>query len=280
MTNHFYVTLPSNSSSHIFPDNRVTHFKTQLSSRISLQGEWEVSLAEVHYRNNFSTLPNNDFWIAFEFDLNKLPVITDNIEKEENNSDGSGGSDATSIVDPEGRGKIYFSGGCFSSIESLLRRISSNKAFKSIASISVFQSRIRITLKEHIKRLILSLSLQRVFNLLGVELNQSFIDGTDEFNLHACVPTQMFIYTDIIEPQHVGNVNAPLLRIVNIANSRDTLDSQAVNIFRHPHYIPLLKREFQEVEIDIRDDLGYYLPFTEGSLNVKLHFRQKTEPKN
>lgn len=283
MSDHFYLTLPSNSSSGIFPDNKITHFKTQLCNRISLQGNWEIGLSEIHYPNSFLTISDKDFWIGYEFDLKSLPVPSDESEQEflgEGLEEKGGfqesrhGREIGSVIDPEGRGKMYFQGGNFTSIESLVRIIQNNTNFSSVAKISVFQERIQINLQDHVKRLVLSLPLQKIFNLEGVELNQQFIDAPNECNLEACMPTQMFIYSDLIMPQNVGDVLAPLLRIVNIDKSRSAFGNQKVMIFTHPHYVPLLRREFQQVEIDIRDDLGYYLPFTSGRLNVKLHFRK------
>lgn len=285
MTNQFYVTLPSNSSAHVFSDNKISHFKTQLFKRISLEGDWEVGLCEIDYSKSFATVPKGDFWIGYEFDLNSLPVDSDSFTEDNLNesvSENSGFDQKMapfeendySIMDPEGRGKLFFPSKSYSSIESLLGAIRSNRVFQSVAEISVFQSRIQITLKRHVKRLILSYSLQRIFGLEGIQINKPLITGGDECNLKACCPTQMFIYTDIIEPQIVGDVVAPLLRIVNIDNLQNNSGNQVAKIFTHPHYVPLLTREFHQVEIDIRDDLGFYLPFTDGRLNVKLHFRK------
>ena len=52
---HFYVTLPSDSSSYYFPSNIIANFKTKLATPIELQPEkWEVGLVEISYPT-FST---------------------------------------------------------------------------------------------------------------------------------------------------------------------------------------------------------------------------------
>ena len=48
MKEQFYIVLPSNSSMHMFTDNTITHFKTQLPRKIKLHGNWEVALTEIH----------------------------------------------------------------------------------------------------------------------------------------------------------------------------------------------------------------------------------------
>ena len=49
MKSEFYVTLPSNSSTQYFPDNKISNFVTKHSRTPQLDGEWEVGLAEIDY---------------------------------------------------------------------------------------------------------------------------------------------------------------------------------------------------------------------------------------
>ena len=48
---HFYLTLPSNSSLAIFPDNKTTSYRVKLPQTIDLEGNWEVGLYSVSYPN-------------------------------------------------------------------------------------------------------------------------------------------------------------------------------------------------------------------------------------
>jgi len=49
--NHFYVTLFSNASKEVFPDNTLTAFTIHLAQPIDLgQSDWEVGLAELSYK--------------------------------------------------------------------------------------------------------------------------------------------------------------------------------------------------------------------------------------
>ena len=47
--------------------------------------------------------------------------------------------------------------------------------------------------------------------------------------------------------------------------------------FESLHYIPVTRRDFDTIEIDIRDDTGRKLPFQFGHVVVKLHFRLKRQ---
>ena len=46
-SNHFHLTLPSNSSMNIYPNNTTSQFVTKLPKHIELMGDWIVSLKEI-----------------------------------------------------------------------------------------------------------------------------------------------------------------------------------------------------------------------------------------
>ena len=51
---HFYVTLPSDSSEHYFPQNTIANFKTKLATPIELEPHrWEVGLVEISYPKGY-----------------------------------------------------------------------------------------------------------------------------------------------------------------------------------------------------------------------------------
>ena len=56
----FYLTLPSNSSQQFCPENTLTHFATQLSHPVHLQGQWEVGVAEMQYPNTWHNIHDGD----------------------------------------------------------------------------------------------------------------------------------------------------------------------------------------------------------------------------
>jgi len=58
--NHFYLTLPSDSSSKYFPENTAASFKTKLSERIDLDGDYEFGLAQLLYPHSWFNFDNSD----------------------------------------------------------------------------------------------------------------------------------------------------------------------------------------------------------------------------
>ena len=55
---HFYLTLPSNASLDVFPDNKTTEYRVKLPQPIELDGNWEVGLYSISNPNTWYTLRN------------------------------------------------------------------------------------------------------------------------------------------------------------------------------------------------------------------------------
>ncbi|GFU68249.1 uncharacterized protein TNCV_39591 [Trichonephila clavipes] len=62
----FYVTLPSDSSMHFFPENKICHFKTQLPSPVCLNGEWEVGLSEIIYPHSWLNVNETNNYFLYK----------------------------------------------------------------------------------------------------------------------------------------------------------------------------------------------------------------------
>lgn len=114
---------------------------------------------------------------------------------------------------------------------------------------------------------------------MGYEPNENYLDqneiGIRPTNLLLGLPSHMYVYCNIVEPQFTGDTFAPLLRMINI-RTLDYVYGTNVNIQVHrPHYVPLSKTTFGDLEIDLRDDLGNPLKFLFGTTCIKLHFRRR-----
>ena len=80
----------------------------------------------------------------------------------------------------------------------------------------------------------------------------------------------IYAYCDLVEHVPVGDTNAPLLRIVNKTYNGDENVHQTFNpVF----YIPLQKKCFDGVEINLMTDTGMPVPFQSGKSFVVLEFR-------
>jgi hypothetical protein len=86
--------------------------------------------------------------------------------------------------------------------------------------------------------------------------------GVSSFNIYA---------PGLIEPVIIGDVTAPLLRMVNIRGHPDeNIEETYVAI----QYHRLLVKEVSEIFIEIRSASGALMPFQYGNCTLTLHFRK------
>ena len=84
----------------------------------------------------------------------------------------------------------------------------------------------------------------------------------------------LYIYCDILEHIPVGDVAAPLLRVIGITGKQgDTIRKT----YDKPMYVPVRMKNFDSIEIDIRTDTGESVPFQYGKSEVILHFKLRKE---
>ena len=139
-----------------------------------------------------------------------------------------------------------------------------------------YERKVLSTVPEGI-RIKLPVGLARI---LGFQNETALSHATDEYpergvdlnhGVHA-----LFIYTDLISHQIVGNAEVPLLRTVRMKSftggDRPEMDTV---VFTQPHFVPVSKHYIESIEIDIRDDTGERIPYSTGKVICKLHFRQR-----
>ena len=83
----------------------------------------------------------------------------------------------------------------------------------------------------------------------------------------------IFVYTDIIQNQSVGDYKAPLLRIVPVEKGWGEVCCVK---YEKPYFFPLSRSRISDIEINIRNDTGSPLSFESGTAIVTLVFRRKT----
>ena len=85
----------------------------------------------------------------------------------------------------------------------------------------------------------------------------------------------LYAYCDAAEAIPVGDIKDPLLRVVDAAENFGDLIHR---LYTTPQYVPVSKKEFNILEIDIRDDTGRPVPFEFGKVVATLHFRRSRNP--
>lgn len=237
-----YVTLVSDSSKQFFPENKISHFMTQLPSSISLtDGEWEVGLTDLIYPHTWYNMRSEKLHNIFGFDLGDGKLITRKIPV-----------------------------GFYETIPDLIGAMYL-KSFEKKIEISYHPITKRVTLKVEKKCKIVL--YEGIAELLGFEpgVYKGVCESPFIADPASSFPT-IYTYCDLVEPQIVGDVQAPLLKIIKVEGR----DGEVVNAhYVRPHYVPVSRRHFQAIEFALRLHSGELVPFERGRVIAVLHFRMR-----
>jgi len=118
-------------------------------------------------------------------------------------------------------------------------------------------------------------------NNIEITENYVFLKGSNNF-LHQFdflgqrfnIIAEIYVYTNIIDYQYVGQTSAQLLGVVSVNNE---FNNTCHTIYVSPHYLPVLDNKIESIRIFMRDGLGNKIKFNSSHSNViyKLHFRRR-----
>lgn len=246
----FYLHLPSNSSLDKFPNNTLTEYRVGLPQAINLTGEWEVALTEIHYPHSWNNVQGN-FKNRFYLRNQELSGVWEVL-----------------MIPP----------GHYSSIEDILSKmkelVDNEKGFSDDVKFSynTLSRKVTVQLQNNAELFfgdigyVLGFSPEQVISkttkgLREVDLEHGFHD--------------LYIYCDIIQQQYVGDTLVPLLRIIPVEGKDGERISKS---FVRPQYVPVSRKQFETIEVNIKRDTGESVPFEFGRVLLTLHFRQSQPP--
>jgi hypothetical protein len=91
------------------------------------------------------------------------------------------------------------------------------------------------------------------------------------FQCKSGIPTHLYINCDVAENEPVGDVIAPLLRVVRVpTDGRKTHDKD----WTVPSFKPVAKHFIHQMEMDIRDERGCPVSFANGVVIATLQFKR------
>ena len=221
MASDFYIVLPSNASMTTHPNNTLAQYITKLPRRITLSGggEWECGLTEIKYPHDWYNVRKHRLTVEHygetETDAYFEDGYYDSPEALANTLNG----------DKSGHVKFYYEPGTQKIVAhmkgdtkfALYGDLPDILGFRRGASATMFTSPAR----SWVVRGYIIVVLRR-----GLE--------------------SLYVYSSIVESRIVGDEIAPLLRIVPITGRHGEM---VTGRFDHVQYIPVLSREFEDVEI-------------------------------
>ena len=91
-------------------------------------------------------------------------------------------------------------------------------------------------------------------------------------DLH-CPFSSLFIYSDIADFTFMGDIVAPILRVVPFDPVTELFHVHKE--FKNLHYVPVSKYVIDQIYIGIKTEIGSKVPFVTGKTMIKLRFRRK-----
>jgi len=248
----FYVTLPSNSSAEYYPDNTVSRYTTKLADKIELEGDWEVGLAEISVPFAVENIIRGQSY--YDIYVNDIHIRTIYLPSRHHKR-------LDTIIDAmhdEQRKQVPLQ-----SHEPLLVEFSQTGG------------KISMKLHQHPSFHYAVQFSRDLARMLGLDEDVTYVHdmtATRMASLIAADVHSMYVYCDILEHVPVGDTKAPLLRIVD--KPRRQLGGNVHQIFNPILHVPLQKKNFDTVEINIMTDTGVPVPFRFGKSFVVLEFRR------
>ena len=261
-----YITLPSNSSMQYFPQNTLTSFNTKLAKAIIHDdSKWEVALAEISFPKSWINVIDGENEIYVEQN-SQLKSLTIPVKRYSNNYEFYHAISECLAADYKLGIVVYFiektGHMVFESSKGSVVYISGKLALQV-----GFESDVVLAYKPDIHSALIS----KHYKFLK---HGTRIKPPNPVNVNIGHDI-LYIYTDCIEQQLVGDVQAQLLRNVCV-NNFNSIPIQTSS-FESPHYIPVARRDFDTIRINIRDETGRKVPFQFGRVVVKLHFRLRRQ---
>ena len=245
---HFYLTLPSNSSLGVFPDNKTTSYRAKLPQTIDLEGNWEVGLYSVSYPNSWYTLQDGSDTHIFYMDTS--------------------GVFQQAIID-------Y---GYHQSMQDLVK--AANKALaKNVndnikSTYNTLNGKVTVQLKKGYQLgLIGRMSIILGFGDTDLKIITKTTVSPNVTDL--TVVSTIYVYCDIVDPQVVGDTSAQLLKSIP---AEGKFGDVIAKTFTNIQYVPVQTKSFENVEVLLRNDTGDPVPFERGKVIITLHFKQKSSP--
>jgi hypothetical protein len=260
-----------------FPNNTTARFTTKLENAISLSGDWEVGLIEIQYPHTWHNIQANNC----EFTYWQNPRRYSNV-----------------FAGPSDRKTRQIPPGYYESMSDIVQVI--NTYIKetsdeySLTKYPLFKyDTITKTLKGEINLgatiefsatlcFILGIHESQIpirninyakyedfkkagYDVPNVQWESEYIgDINPEFS---CI----YVYCNLLQHVAVGDSKAQLLRVVNVeGKSGDNVH----NMYERAIYLPIERKSFDSIEIDMRGDTDKPIPFESGKSFVILHFRQ------
>lgn len=295
----FYITLPAGASSKKYPHNTLAEFTTELNNPIHIQRQkYGVGLSEIQLDSRICNIRHDETCLRVTRDRNTIPQNKTNYESLNYNS-GPGAEDYVEMVmlnewtldSLTVMYPVVFPKGYYDSLEQYIDALNDVLMKSTITSDLFFTisnpttGKLKTEIRLHSRAWELDLNDETLFKIdFFNKLSECITFSSKLTNEKAMrmivdvkklIPEEesfLYVYSNIVTHQVVGDSSARLLRIVHLPQGRGRHHSI---IYTSPDYLPLEGENISVINIYIRGTDGNKVLFEDGSLTVKLHMRRE-----
>ena len=298
MATVFYLTLPSNASMKVHPDNTLAHYITDLPQCILMSGEWENGLAEFKYPHTWYNVREDDTWFylneripvgltphvyVYEAGYYRRPdVLLDHVNKALKRMSTDKTRAKMSYSPITQKMTLHMSPGTDFSMPYQSAMGTILGLYPSLVTSPARDRDTRVythpRVREETNRAYppeLGLTPSAIVTLPLEKPKTADYSFRQEANTAVNMDQgfdTIYVYTDVVESCIVGDSLVPLLRCLPVRGGHGATGADR---FTNVHYVPLLRKDFGTIEVDIRDDTGRRVPFEYDRVTVTLHFRRR-----
>ena len=245
----FYITLPSESSKKLFPENNASGYTVRLPQWVHLKGNWQIGLHSIAY-TPWNVIRHLDESISYTYP-DKGTTKT-----------GTGGK----------MRKHYSSMNEY--VSSINKSLEESHVNNEIEFTFGLNGKVRVSLAKGYK-----VRLRReqaiVLGFMTFEDSAETYDvenaetGTYKANLYR--ETNIHVYCDIVRPQIVGDKMTPLVAVVPYQKTTETYET--LYAVENIHYVPIQTKSFQNIKVHLRSSTEEPIPFEHGRAAITLHLK-------
>ena len=273
LPNEFSLPCESNSSMNIYAGNTASNFKINMHQPLELNNEWEVGLSELQYPCAWDNVRrgSNKFLVRWRYKdesidkrLFSIPKIVPRgyyIDTE---------SLVTKVNELVSKHAVGMLKGVILEYNKVSRRVTiktKDVTFTRASDKKDFKVNASIKLKGDIAR------------LLGFPDDKLIPSNRETISPYVASPSggfhQMYVYSDLIQPQPHPDGNVPVMRVIAVEHDRQEKGYTSVH-FQQPYFMSLTKSRITSIEFKIADATGRPVGFSYGNAVIVLLFRRKS----
>ena len=273
-SSNMFLTLPSNSSMDVYPENKLSDYVVHLPKEINLTRSWELGLSEIMYPNSWYNIDTNQCYIfyqrgALEF-VAVLPAgyyqhpqyvvrqILHEMKREF-----------------QARNKVLVSKEVLTKpIDFLFNLTYNSQTLLTTMSIQHKDGAPMVEREGNMQPDVVVTLSDELASVLG--FRKTWYREIEEHTLESVANVDtvnaVYVYCDVIEHRTVGHTLAPLIGVLPVTGKPGSYVSKRYDKIQ---YHPVLKKNFSDIHTSLRDDQTKRIRFRRGKVIVTLHLRPK-----